>query len=41
MVDFKIQKLNKDQLEKYIKKIDQNEPLFKCIFEMKREGNRW
>ena len=41
MVDFKIQKLNKDQVDKYIRKIEENEPLFKCIFEMKREGNRW
>jgi len=41
MVDFKIQKLNKDQVDKYIRKIEEKEPLFKCIFEMKREGNRW
>ena len=41
MVDFKIQKLTRQQVDKYIKKIEENYPIFKCLFEMKREGNRW
>ena len=41
MIDLKVQRLDRDRISLYLKKIENKKPISNCILQIKKEGNRW
>jgi len=41
MIDSKVQRLNKDRINLYLKKIENKKPIYNCILQIKSENNKW
>jgi chaperonin GroEL (HSP60 family) len=41
MIDSKVQRLDKDRINLYLKKIENKKPIYNCILQIKSENNKW
>ena len=41
MIDMKVQRLDRDRISLYLKKIENKKPMSNCILLIKKESNRW
>ena len=41
MIESKVQRLNKDRINLYLKKIENKKPIYNCILQIKSENNKW